>query len=167
MNRPRENSVPCSERDSVLFRFNLQQILNFRRQNEESKEFELAQANRVLQQEEDRLAFFTDRRDLYQQELLDRQKEGVSPAELALYTAYMAFLKEKIEWQMEAVATARKQVEEKKEELLAARKDRKILDRLRSKKYEAYLADSRKDEMKHLDEVALERFQVSSRGRRL
>lgn len=155
--------MPSLREDSLLFRFNLQQVLNFRRQNEERKELELAQARRVLQQEEDRLAFFRDRRDRYQQELVDRQREGVSPAEVAIYTAYMGFIKEKIEWQMEAVETARKQGEKKKEELLAARKDRKVLDRLRTKRYQAFLADSKRAEMKHLDEVAIGRFQTRTR----
>lgn len=149
-----------------MFRFNLQQVLNFRRQNEERKEFELAQARRVMEQEEERLAFFRDRREHCQMELLGRQKEGVSPAEVAIYNAYMHFVKEKIEWQMEAVKTARKQMETKKEEVLAARKDRKVLDRLQSRKYEAFLKNSRREEMKDLDEVALGRFEARARDRR-
>lgn len=149
-----------------MFRFDLQQVLDFRRHNEERKELELAQVRRVLQQEEDRLAFFSDRRDRYQRELIDRQKKGVSPAEVAIYTSYMRFVKEKIEWQMEAVETAKKQVEKKKEEVLAARRDRKTLDRLRSRRYQAFLADSKREEMKNLDEVGLGRFQMRIRDRR-
>jgi flagellar FliJ protein len=107
-----------------------------------------------------------DRRDRYQRELLERQKAGVSPAEVGIYTRYVRFIKEKIDWQIESVETARKQVEAKKEELLAARKDRKTLDRLRSRRYQAFLADSRRKEMKHLDQVALGRFQGRTRERR-
>ena len=166
LNRPWWGSGLSSRKDSLLFRFNLEQVLNFRRQVEESKEFGLAQARRVMQQEEDRLSFFEDRRDHYQRELVERQKEGVSPREVVIYNAYTAFLKEKIELQIEAVESARKQVEERKEELLAARKDRKILDRLRSRKYEVFLAEMRREEMKHLDEVAVTRFQARTRERR-
>jgi len=140
--------------------------LNFRRQNEEKKQFELAQAQRVLQQEEDRLAFFVKRHDCCQRELLDRQKDGVSPAEVDIYTTYLGFIKEKIKWQREAVETAVKHVEEKKEELLTARKDRKTLDQLRTKRYQAFLTDSKRKEMKQLDEVALGRFQETKRERR-
>ncbi len=153
-------------RSSYLFRFNLQQVLNFRRQHEERKEFELAQAQRVLQQEEDRLAFFIKRQDHCQRELLDRQKEGISPAEVRIYTTYMGFVKERIDWQIEAVNTAKRHVEEKKEALLAARRDRKTLDRLRSRRYQAFLVDSRRKEMKHLDDVALGRFRGRTRERR-
>ena len=78
----------------------------------------------------------------------------------------MHFIKGKIEWQVEAVKTAGKQVETRKEEVLAARKDRKTLDRLRSRKYQAFLVDSRREEMKHLDEVALGRFQAQTRDRK-
>lgn len=149
-----------------MFRFNLQQVLNFRRQNEEKKQFELAQAQRALQQEEDRLAFFVERHDRCQRELLDRQKDGVSPAEVDIYATYLAFIKEKIKWQREAVETAMKQVEEKKEELLTARKDRKTLDQLRTKRYQVFLTDSKRKEIKQLDEVALGRFQERRRERR-
>ncbi len=148
-----------------MFHFHLQQILNFRRQHEETKEFELAQTRRVLRQEEERLAFFRNRRDQCQQELLGRQKAGVSPGEISIYHAYAEHMKEKIQLQIEALETARKQVEEKKEEVLAARKDRKILDRLREKKHQVFLADSRRQERKQLDEVAVGRFQERTRER--
>ena len=149
-----------------MFRFNLQQILNLRRQQEESKEFELAQSRRVAQQEEDRLAFFENRRALYQRELVDREKEGLSPADAAIYNAYVAFVKEKIEWQMEAVEAARRQVEIKKEEALAARRHRKTLDRLREKRYQAFEATSRRQERKQIDDVALGRFEEKRRDKR-
>jgi flagellar FliJ protein len=119
-----------------------------------------------MQQEEDRLSFFVNRRNRCQKELLDLQKEGVSPAEMSIYSNYMRFIKEKIEWQVEAVNTAKKHVDEKKDELLAAQRDRKILDRLRSRRYGAFLVDSRRKEMKQLDEVALGKFQAKNRERR-
>jgi flagellar FliJ protein len=159
-------SVPFSRRSKALFRFNLQQILNLRRQQEEAIELELAQARRVAQQEEDRLAFFENRRALYQKELLDREKEGVSPADAAIYSAYVAFIKEKIQWQMEAVETARRQVEIKKEEALAARRHRKTLDRLRDKRHQAFEATSRRQERKQIDDVALGRFEEKRREKR-
>jgi flagellar FliJ protein len=158
--------VSYSRKDDLLFRFNLQQVLNFRRQNEQTKEFELAQARRFLEQEEDRLAFFMDRRGQYQREWLDRQKKGIGSAEMGIYEAYMQFIKEKITWQIEAVETAKKHVEAKKEEVLAARKDRKILDRLRSRRYKAFLAHSKREEMKHFDEVSIGRFELRSRDKR-
>jgi flagellar FliJ protein len=141
-------------------------VLNFRRQNEEQREFELAEARRVMQQEEERLVFFQDRQEHYQKELLERQKEGISPAEVALYNSYVEFVKQKIVWQMEAVEVAIKQVEKKKEELLAARKDRKTLERLRSRRYDAFLTDSKMKEMKHLDEIALGKHHARTRERR-
>ena len=114
----------------------------------------------------ERLDFFRDRQDHYQRELLDRQKSGISPAEVALYSAYMHFMQKKIEWQMEAVETAMKAVEKRKKELLAARKDRKTLERLRSRRYDAFLTDSRRKETNYLDEIALGRYQVRVQDRR-
>ena len=160
------SSGGCSRKARPVFRFHLQQILNFRRQHEETKEFELAQAQRVFKQEEERLAFFRNRRDQCQQALIDRQKAGVSPGEISIYHAYAEHMKEKIQGQIEVLETARKQVDDKKEEVLAARKDRKILDRLREKKHQAFLADSMRQERKQLDEVAVGRFQERARERR-
>lgn len=141
-------------------------MLNFRRQKEERKEFELAQARRIMEQEEDRLEFFKERQAQYQQDLLDRQKRGMTLAEMALYDSYMKYIKERIEWQIEAVETAMRDVETKKEELLAARKDRKTLERLRSRRYDAFLADLKRRETRHLDEVALGKYQDKTQGRR-
>lgn len=166
MNRRLSGSEASPRKVSLLFRFDLQQVLNYRRQREESKEFEFAEARRVMQQEEARLAFFKDRRDRYQRELVERQKQGVTPAEVAIYNAYRLFIEEKIENQMEAVETARKQLEKKTEELMEARKDRKILDRLRSRKHDAYLIDSRRREMKQLDELAIGKFHRRTQGGR-
>lgn len=166
MSRPSKSSAACLREVKPLFRFHLQQILDFRRQHEEVKELEFAQASRVLRQEEERLTFFRKRRDHYQQELVDRQTAGMSPGEIAIYHAYAEHMKEKIQWQMEALETARKQVEEKKGELLAAQKDRKILDRLRERKHQAFLLDTKRQERKQLDEVALGRFQGKIRDRR-
>ncbi|MBW2123641.1 MAG: flagellar export protein FliJ [Deltaproteobacteria bacterium] len=149
-----------------MFRFNLQQVLDFRRQREEKMELELAEARRVMEREQERLAFFRDRQAHYQRELAERQKQGMETAETALYSAYIRFLREKIEWQMEAVETARKQVETKKEEVLAARMDRKVLDRLRSRRHRAFLEDTRREETRRLDEVALGRFEARLRDRR-
>jgi flagellar FliJ protein len=130
------------------------------------KELEFAQASRVLRQEEERLTFFKKRRDHYQQQLVDRQTAGMNPGEIAIYRAYAEYVKEKIQWQIEALETARKQVEQKKGELLAAQKDRKILDRLRERKHRAFLLDTQRQERKDIDEVALGRFQGGIRDRR-
>lgn len=146
-----------------MFRFHLQRVLDYRIQYEEKKEFELAQARRVMQQEEDRLAFFKERQSHYQEEFLERQKQGMSPAEAAIYLSYEGFLKEKIAWQKEAVEAAVRGVEEKKVELLAARKERKTLELIRSRRYQAFLAESRRRETKDLDEVALTKHQVRVR----
>ena len=141
-----------------MFHFNLQQVLNLREQKEESRELEFAQAKRRLEQEEERLTFFKNRRDRCQRELLEHERQGVSQEEIALYGPYMEFLKSKIQLQIELVASARNQMEKKKAELLDARKDRKILERLRSKRYQIFMTESGRREMKQLDEVALGGF---------
>jgi flagellar FliJ protein len=119
-----------------------------------------------MEKEEERLAFFRKRQDHYQREFIDHQREGMNPAEIGVYDSYMKFIKEKIDLQIEAVETASKQVEEKKEELLAARRERKTLERLRSRQYDAFLIESRRRETRYLDEVAVGRHERRIRERR-
>lgn len=87
-------------------------------------------------------------------DLADLRKRGINVAIQLLYDRYIARLREKTAEQVEIVAAAEVELEERREELLARIKDRKTIEELRLRDYDRYLQELRRYEQSVIDEIA-------------
>lgn len=134
------------------FTFKLQPLLSVKSQQEDNQKNELAKAVRKLEQEK----AFLKKLETEEKELISdfNEKSRKSTVEkLIEYNQYLSFLNTRIRKQKENVNCADRNVDKVREELIRIVKEKKILDKLKDRKYEQYLLDEQKAEQKLNDEI--------------
>ncbi len=135
------------------FNFRLQRVLEIRERFRDELRQELVQRNFELDRERGVLE------DLDQEFLRSKVKEGgtYSAGELVLVGDYSTRLHEQIEQQRVRVAEAQRAAEEARERYIEASKEAQALEKLREKRRQEYVEQTRKDEGAQLDEFAVQR----------
>jgi len=137
------------------FQFRLQQVLNYRKQTEESRVRELAEAKgSLLRHEEQMKAHETE-----QTELIDQYRGMEESGSFKVEEA--VFLGERQAQLLKRGQTDRKRaealadfVEEKRKTVIAASKDRRLLENLRDRQKAGHAGEEARDEQKFLDEIS-------------
>ena len=142
------------------YRFKLENLLKVRTSVEERKSLELADA--VFQYESQRkyLNQLTSEQKNYQREFAVEQSRGISATYMTLYTNYIEELDSKIRTQVAILQTLHEQVEKKQNDYLEARKQRKVVEELKSADFERYKKEMTRLEQIFIDEVASKRFGI-------
>jgi flagellar FliJ protein len=135
------------------FVFKLQPVLNVKRQVEDNIKNELGKAVRKLEEEKQKLAALVNVLEGIVAEFNDRTRK-TTVSKLILYNAYLSLLDFKIKQQKVNVNKASVNVDKIREELIFAMKERKIMEKLKEKKYEMYLDDLKAAEQKTNDDLA-------------
>ncbi|HEX2947138.1 MAG TPA: flagellar export protein FliJ [Clostridia bacterium] len=134
------------------FSFRLQPVLNIKLQTEDNLKNELGKAIQQLELEKRKLS------DLENElggliEDFNRKTKKTTVRKLIEVKEYLSLLDSKIKQQKENVNLAMLNVDKIREELLKAVKERKILEKLREKKFEEYQLEQKKLEQKTNDEI--------------
>lgn len=140
------------------FNFRLQPVLNLKIQIEESLKNELGKATRKLEDEKEVLRRIQEEQEECMKQMNSDSSMGVRIEKLREYSAYLSFLKEKIMLQKENINIAQKNVDKYKEQLVKAMQEREILEKLKEKKYQEFLAELNKSEQRLIDEVISFKF---------
>ena len=90
--------------------------------------------------------------------LQEKQTDGRPASEIKLYIDFVEQLSKEMEAQKQNVLEAERNFSLKRQDLIAAMKKRKILDRLKEKGLQAYEREQLKKERNVLDEVAAHQF---------
>ena len=141
-----------------MYRFNLESLLNHRRYQEEILQKELAGAKIRLAAEKDKLWILRQKKRKYVQQLQEKQTDGRPASEIKLFVDFVEQLSKEMEIQKQNVLEAEHNFNLKRQDLIAAMKKRKILDRLKEKGLQAYEQEQLKKERSFLDEVAGHQF---------
>jgi flagellar FliJ protein len=136
--------------------FKLEKVLHFRRETERLRKMEFAAAKREYEIAEDRLRREEESIDRLALEFMSRQTEGISALELQLYSDFLVQKRESIRLQREHVTTLDQKMSEKKEDLIEAATDKKIMEELKKKKVAAHERSLAEKEQAFLDEIALQ-----------
>ncbi len=132
--------------------FRLQRVLDVRRLIEKEKEKELSTARLKLQQEQSVLHQIEGRKDTFVEKMNACMIQNVR--QLSGYYHYLNMLMSSIEEQLSVLHKTERLVENKRQKLLQATKNRKILDRLKERhQQEIRLLDEAKQQA-FLDELA-------------
>jgi len=137
-----------------MFQFKLEALLNHRRHQEEVCQKRLAQTERQLVDEQNKL-----RRQKKEErdnilKLQAKQKDNINVADIILSVNYIQQLSHKIKVQKNCVREATKKVIQKRNELIGIVKKRKTLEKLKEKQWLAYQQKTMQNERKLMDEVA-------------
>ncbi len=146
-----------------IFNFSLESVLGYRKSVEDDVKRDLSALGKILTATEEILVSLQDEygRSVKGLELV--QKGSVSLKELEMYLNFQKDLKEKIKSQAEQLKKVKMDWENKRDELVGASKERKVLEVLKEKKAEEYRCDFAKRDRKEMDEVASNRFQKAKK----
>ena len=135
------------------FVYRMQSILNIKEKMEEQARMEFAQARIRLTEEEERLAYLTDRKDAYVSRGRELQEDSLNVLDIMENRDAIALMKEFIEEQKREVAKAERQLEEARLKLQNAMQESKTHERLREKAFEEFVKEINAQEAKEIDEL--------------
>lgn len=141
-----------------MFRFRLQRILELREQKEQAEARALTAAKRTAELAAQQQEFIAAIREDSQQQLQATTVAAPRVGHLHQLGSVLSALDARLTTAAEAVAIADAQVAAAQAQLEAAARDRKVLDRLRTRHVEAWRADEAQQDRLAMDEIALTRF---------
>jgi len=141
-----------------MYKFSLEPVLKYRKLLEEDFQKDFAVLKRQLFDEKEKLSNFEQTRDRFSKELQQKQVKNINVSDILLYSDYLQEVSKEIEKQSEKILEAEKRVDQKREELVGAMKNRKIIDRLREKGLKAHVQELSKMEQHLMNEAAINVF---------
>ena len=135
------------------FQFRLQQFLGVKEQIEDQKEMEYGKALQRLEEEKQKLRELNEQRLQTIEDLRQALTKAIAPIEIRRYNNSIERFKHHIKVQEERVTAAENFVEEKRQELVQAMKERKALEVVKDSAMEEYLREMDLKERKLVDEL--------------
>lgn len=139
------------------FRFPLQPVLDHRKRIEDEKQLVVAQRKRALDEAEHELTRLNEEFRRHAAMLRDNHKK-LETRELQCIYAHLQFLDRCIIAQIRIVAERRVALDRARTELLAASKEKKVVEKLKERRREAYVTEEQRVEQKELDDGNARRF---------
>jgi len=138
-------------------KFELEQVLNYRKEIEKvrkldfvSAKLELEHANDVLNQHESHVDELT-------KEFCTRQKELNNVEEMRRYADFFARKREDIKNQKERIDQLGNVMSDRRDDLLDATRDKKVLESLKEKKAREFKLEMAQKERAFLDEISIQK----------
>ncbi len=141
----------------MKFRFSLEALLNLREQRLEALKEELALLISSLREAEAELQGLRKRRAWYMEEFKERQRQGLSSLEILYYEDFLSDLEDKIHRQRMRVEELKKGIERKRQEIIVASQELKMVQKLRQRRWAEFVKESRRQEGLMLDEFGMRR----------
>ncbi len=135
------------------FIYKMQSLLNIKAQMEDNMKNELGKAVRKLEFEKGILKSIEDDRGKYINRFNSESGRGIQVEKLKKYTEYISHLNDKIGRQKENINFAKKSVDNYRELLIKVVRERKILEKLKEKRYQDFVKQQLKEEQRLTDEV--------------
>jgi flagellar FliJ protein len=135
------------------FAFRLQSVLKLKEQMEDNAKNNLARATQELENQKVYLEELKNENDASINSLTEEVYEGIPVYRVRLYNNYFSLMKEKIVNQKENVNIAEHNVDTNREVLIKAMQERKVLEKLKDKKFDEYLKEQNKAEQIGIDEL--------------
>ena len=136
--------------------FRLEQVLKFRREVEKMHQLELAAAKQQHESARDRLKSEKAAMEALEQEFSQRQLDGIDAKDLQLYGDFSRRKSQEIQNLRESLVVLEKAMQDKREALLTAAKEKKALEVFKDKKMRDLRMDQLGRERAFLDEIAIQ-----------
>ena len=142
-----------------MFKFKLEKLLKIRKKQEEDLGNLYALKLKEIEKAYNKL-------DKIKEEIIcnkeKKTKKNLVASELVNLENYLYFLKQEEHAQLIEIEKLKEEADALKNQLLEARKKRKILETLKDKKYQKFLAEEKLKEQKLIDEVGVIRHLKNS-----
>lgn len=136
------------------FVFRLQSVLNIKKQIEDGLKNDLGKAIIEYENQKEIYNKIEEEKKNYVDSVKTKSQEGISVGDLQKYGNYIGFLNNKAKEQMVNVKNAQDNVDRYREKLIKASQERKIMDKLRKKKYTEYIKGQFKKEQQISEEIS-------------
>ncbi len=146
-----------------MFHFRLQAVETIRRNKEEQIQLKLGQEQTILQNHLTRLAVFKEERLEMIASLAEKEKKKITGSLIQFYMEAVRSKEVLIKMLGNTIASQEQVVDQLRQKLIEAVKERRVVGVIRKRDYEKYLAEERKKEQNESDEMAVLRFGRSSR----
>lgn len=140
------------------FKFPLEKILEYRSQLESTRLSAYGKAAEVFRRRKGELDRLNDELSDYRGRMAEKGVGRISPRELALYRSWLSHCELKVGEAADWMTQAARDMEERKTELINARSERRIMERLKEIKRDQYDYEAAREEIKELDEVGATSF---------
>jgi len=143
------------------FVFKQEPLYEFRKLLEELSQIELAAALKRLDEEEAKLSVL---KGIYRKssgEADDLKEKGAPVSDISMYHDYLSAVKRHIAEQEGLLRKFREVFEKKRNELLDASRNKKVLETMKEKSYNDYIVQAEKIEQKITDDMVVSRFKRS------
>jgi len=137
--------------------FDLHQVLNYRSDLERLRKQEFATARQDLDRASEKLAQERDQAASLAKDFAERNGQLNSVVELQLYADFFARKRDEIKEQQERVTALDRVLENRREELVQATQDKKVLESLKEKKDLEFRQEQQRKERDFLDEMAVQK----------
>ncbi len=142
------------------FQFSLDSVLSFKQQALDALRGEHAMILLQVREQEERLEAVKNEYRDYNGEYCRRKAEGMTITDAMMYESGLRVLERDIERETQKLAEVRRREEDKREEVIEAKKETSSLEKLKEKKLDVYQKAVQKSE-----ETFIEEFVVSARSR--
>lgn len=139
------------------FRFRFDTLLKVRKIREDLAQQEFSRIQRHLDDLEKLKGARHSQRSLAGRQLTEKMGGGIRSFEVESYHSYLSHLEAEIGRLEELMAQAARQLEEKRGELIAAKRELKVMERLRDIDLDRHLAEQSREDLRFMDEIAIQR----------
>jgi len=149
----------------MKFSFPLQTLLNWKKSLEDFSRMKLGGMMNRLKAQEEEIERLTFQRLFYDQKLKEKSQKRILAGEYVLYKQFAEDSHRDLLTREEKKKRTLREIELEREKLIALTKEKKILEKLKEKKWKAFLYQMEKDEQKKNDERTVMKYQPSLRKR--
>jgi len=136
-------------------KFKLQSVLNYRRTLEDQARQQLSSSQQQKNQLELELHQHQFALQQLDSELKERQLEGLSIAEIDLFEAQIDHRRRLMVALQQRLEELERQIQQEREELLAAAREKQVMEKLKEKQEEEFRREQARLERNLLDEISL------------
>ena len=133
------------------FSYSLEKVLKLRKYNEDEAKIELGRAVSILAQLEQRIVAIAAETARAQAAQFSQENTAIQMQQYMFYLIRLDNTKEQL---LKDAAQAELKVEEAREVFLEASRERKVLDKLKEKRYKEYRKEVLVEETKALDDIS-------------
>ena len=137
-----------------MYKFELENVLEIRKQIEDALKNELACIERDIQDEIHVLTGLAEKKEKMAGNIENKLAKGASSAEYLMYSGFINKISMDMENQKQKIMETEKKKQQQRDSLLTAMKNRKALEKIKEKRTVAYNSRQQKMEMNLLDEFS-------------
>ncbi|MBN2467889.1 MAG: flagellar export protein FliJ [Deltaproteobacteria bacterium] len=144
-------------------KFTLEPVLTHRKYLEENLQKELAASKRLLAEELQKLSSYKSIKNKIVQRLHQKTSQNVSVSELLLHVGFVDKVSKDLKRQEERVVIIENEVNQKRDGLMEAMKNKRMLEQLKGRRTKLYREEVLKGEQKFYNDVGINMFSTAEK----